>query len=117
IGLQVAFGRETAGLWLRRQQTVLQAASGDDAWRQAGQAMLTRAAQWHREVQVHTLKELAVSGGEVLQAAERKGGPWLSELLRELLLAVAAGELPNDRQTLLDHVKTGVKEDGSKSVD
>lgn len=117
IGLQVAFGRETAGLWLRRQQAVLQAASGDDAWRQAGQAMLTNAARWHREVRVHTLKELAVSGGEVLQAAGRKGGPWLSELLRELLLAVAAGELPNDRQTLLQHVETGGKENGSKSFD
>ncbi|MNN98811.1 CCA-adding enzyme [compost metagenome] len=79
--------------------------------------MLSNAARWHREVRVHTLKELAVSGGEVLQAAGRKGGPWLSELLRELLLAVAAGELPNDRQTLLQHVETGGKENGSKSFD
>ncbi|WP_410055659.1 CCA tRNA nucleotidyltransferase [Paenibacillus sp.] len=117
IGLQVAFGRETAGLWLRRQQAVLQAAEGDDAERQAGQAMLANASRWYREVQVHTLKELAVSGGEVLQAAGRKGGPWLSELMRELLLAAASGELPNDRRSLLEHVETVVKEDGSKPID
>ena len=118
IGLQVAFGRETAGLWLRRQQAVLQAAKGDAAKRQqAGQAMLHLAGQWHREVQVHTLKELAISGGEVLQAAGRKGGPWLSELLKELLLAVAAGELRNDKQSLLEHVETVVKKDGSKPID
>ncbi|GJM84282.1 hypothetical protein HMSSN139_67780 [Paenibacillus sp. HMSSN-139] len=68
-------------------------------------------------MQVHTLKELAVSGGEVLQAAGRKGGPWLSELMRELLLAAASGELPNNRRSLLEHVETVVKEDGSKPID
>nr|WP_178022888.1 CCA tRNA nucleotidyltransferase [uncultured Paenibacillus sp.] len=117
IGLQVAFGRETAELWLRRQQAVLQAVGGDDAERQAGQALLANAARWHREVQVHTLKELAVSGGEVLHASGRKGGPWLGELMRELLLIVAAGELPNERQPLLEHVETVVKQDGSKPID
>lgn len=116
IGLQVAFGRETAGRWLHRQQAVVQAAIGDDAKRQADQAILARAGQWHREVQVHTLKELAISGGEVLQTAGRKGGPWLSELLKQLLIAVAAGELPNDRLTLLKHVETVVKNDGSKPI-
>ncbi|EOS57541.1 CCA tRNA nucleotidyltransferase [Paenibacillus barengoltzii] len=116
IGLQVAFGRETAAWWLRRQQAVVQAAIGDDAQRQADQAILARAAAWHREVQVHTLKELAISGGDVLQAAGRKGGPWLSELLKQLLIAVAAGELSNDRATLLKHVEMVVKDDGSKPI-
>ncbi|WP_371859527.1 hypothetical protein [Paenibacillus barengoltzii] len=94
----------------------MQAAIGDDAKRQADQAILARAAAWHREVQVHTLKELAISGGDVLQAAGRKGGPWLSERLKQLLIAVAAGELPNDRATLLKHVETVVKNDGSKPI-
>jgi tRNA nucleotidyltransferase (CCA-adding enzyme) len=116
IGLQVAFGRETAAWWLHRQQAVVQAAIGDDAKRQADQAILARAAAWHREVQVHTLKELAISGGDVLQAAGRKGGPWLSERLKQLLIAVAAGELPNDRATLLKHVETVVEDDGSKPI-
>lgn len=107
IGLQVAFGRETAGLWLRRQQAVLAAAAGDDAGRQAALEVLARAERWHREVPVNTLKELAVSGGEVLQAIGRKGGPWLGELMRELLLQVAAGELSNDRRSLLKYVKKG----------
>lgn len=116
IGLQVAFGREIAGLWLRRQQAVLQAAVNGGAERQAGSSVLERAARWHREVQVHTLKDLAVSGGEVLQATGRKGGPWLGELMRELQLAVAAGELPNERQSLLEHVETVVKQ-GWKQTD
>lgn len=112
IGLQVAYGREIAACWLQRQQAVVEAAMGDAAKRQADQAILARAAAWHREVQVHTLKELAISGGDVLQAAGRKGGPWLSELLKQLLVAVAAGELPNDRAALLKHVETVVKDDG-----
>ncbi|MGG6309547.1 CCA tRNA nucleotidyltransferase [Paenibacillus macerans] len=117
IGLQVAFGRQTAALWLLRQRAMLQTAALGVAQREAALSLLELAAGWHREVPLHTLPELAVNGGEVLQITGRKGGPWLGELMKELLLAVAVGELPNERQVLLDHVEAMVKEDGSKPID
>ncbi|WP_341347972.1 CCA tRNA nucleotidyltransferase [Paenibacillus sp. FSL H3-0469] len=56
---------------------------------------------WTAEMPVRTLPELAVSGHEVTAALEKRPGPWLGVLLNQLLLAVAAGDLANDTQLLL----------------
>lgn len=56
---------------------------------------------WTAEMPVRTLAELAVSGHEVTGALEKRPGPWLGILLNQLLLAVAAGDLANDTQSLL----------------
>ncbi|MEK3759032.1 CCA tRNA nucleotidyltransferase [Paenibacillus sp. FSL P4-0338] len=56
---------------------------------------------WTAEIKVRTLAELAVSGHEVTAALEKRPGPWLGVLLHQLLLAVAAGDLANDTQLLL----------------
>lgn len=110
IRLELAFGRPIAALWLCRQPVLLQTAVIGAAQWKAEQALLKLAAGWHTEVRIHTLSELAVSGGEVLRMTGRKGGPWLGELMKELLLTVAAGELPNEQPAILDHVKAVVKE-------
>lgn len=51
---------------------------------------------------IRTLAELAVSGHEVTAVLEKRPGPWLGVLLHQLLLAVAAGDLANDNQLLLE---------------
>lgn len=56
---------------------------------------------WTAEMPIRILAELAVSGHEVTAALEKRPGPWLGVLLNQLLLAVAAGDLANDNQLLL----------------
>ncbi|MNE29693.1 CCA-adding enzyme [compost metagenome] len=57
-----------------------------------------------------SLAELAVTGKELSAVLDKRPGPWLGELLQRLLHAVAAGDLLNDKQLLLQEAK----KDGSK---
>lgn len=56
---------------------------------------------WLEEMFVSTLKELQISGKELTNHLNRQAGPWVSERLNKLLIAVAAGELKNEEQALL----------------
>lgn len=60
---------------------------------------------WTAEMPVRSLGELAVSGKELAGLLEKPPGPWLGVLLQQLLLAVAAGDSPNDKQVLLQEAR------------
>ncbi|MEC0170048.1 HD domain-containing protein, partial [Paenibacillus graminis] len=60
---------------------------------------------WTAEMPLHTLAELAVTGHELAGALQKRPGPWLGERLQQLLLAAAAGDVPNDTQLLLQEAK------------
>lgn len=109
INLEILFGKSVAALWLNRQCLIVSTLDCNEK-RQTEQNLLRQAQIWHDEVRVHTLSELAVNGGEVQQMTGRKGGPWLGELMKELLLATAYGDVSNEKQALLDRVNTVVKE-------
>ncbi|MFD1178757.1 CCA tRNA nucleotidyltransferase [Paenibacillus puldeungensis] len=109
IKLEILFGKSVAALWLTRQGLSISKLDCNEG-RQKEQNLLRRAQIWHDEVRVHTLSELAVNGGEVQQMKGRKGGPWLGELMKELLLATAYGDVQNEKQALLDRANTVVKE-------
>lgn len=54
---------------------------------------------------VRNLKELAVNGRDLLKAVGRPPGPWVGRLLNELLVRVAHGELPNEKDRLLAYAR------------
>ncbi|WP_150273583.1 CCA tRNA nucleotidyltransferase [Paenibacillus tepidiphilus] len=60
---------------------------------------------WIAAMPVYTLAELAVTGGELASALEKRPGPWVGEALKRLLLEVAAGTLDNDPQILLEQAQ------------
>ncbi|AIQ48143.1 hypothetical protein R70723_21190 [Paenibacillus sp. FSL R7-0273] len=60
---------------------------------------------WTAEMPVRTLAELAVSGKELAGLLGKAPGPWLGALLNKLLLAVAAGDCPNNQQVLLQEAR------------
>lgn len=60
---------------------------------------------WTAEMPLYTLAELAVTGNELAGALNKRPGPWLGERLQQLLLAAAAGDIPNDNQSLLQEAK------------
>ncbi|KGE17788.1 CCA tRNA nucleotidyltransferase [Paenibacillus wynnii] len=60
---------------------------------------------WMSCMTVTGLADLAVGGTELAEALDRRPGPWLGLVLNELLLKVATGDIPNDKQQLLAEVK------------
>jgi tRNA nucleotidyltransferase (CCA-adding enzyme) len=71
--------------------------------------LLERGEAWLHEMPCASLKELAVTGGDLATALERAAGPWLGRLLQELLEKAAVGELANEREALLQAVTQIVK--------
>lgn len=55
---------------------------------------------WNK-MPVKSLAELAVNGNDLLKCIQVKAGPWVRETLQHLLVCVALGELPNEKQVLL----------------
>ncbi|MNN03477.1 CCA-adding enzyme [compost metagenome] len=64
--------------------------------------------EWHHDMILYHISELAVSGGDVISFLERKGGPWLGDLMKNLLMNVACGDLPNEKESILEHAKVVV---------
>lgn len=98
IKLALQFGTDTSKRWLTMQQA-LEAAGAKDA---SDPRPLNG---WLQEMAIRSLKELNVSGNELLSALEKRGGPWLGELLNQLLLKTAAGIIDNDKTALIDEAR------------
>ncbi|MFC7682054.1 CCA tRNA nucleotidyltransferase [Paenibacillus sp. GCM10028914] len=64
---------------------------------------------WLEDIQVRSLKDLNLTGNELLQALNRRGGPWMGKVLQELLVKSAAGFIPNDRDALIEEAKRVIK--------
>ncbi|WP_042204299.1 CCA tRNA nucleotidyltransferase [Paenibacillus camerounensis] len=60
---------------------------------------------WTTGMPIRSLADLAVTGKELAGLLEKTPGPWLGVLLNKLLLAVAAGDSPNDQQVLLQEAR------------
>lgn len=113
IGIQLRFGKETADGWIAREGELLRAGILTANELMSRAHLLQEAANWHKEIPVHSLRELAIRGGDVIEHLGRKGGPWLGPLMDRLLLSVAAGEIPNEREALLEQAKDVVNEHGT----
>ncbi|TCS93364.1 CCA tRNA nucleotidyltransferase [Hazenella coriacea] len=62
---------------------------------------LSRLKQWWSEMPITHLKELDLSGMDLLQAIPKKTGPWIGERLNYLLEQVALRRLENRKDVLL----------------
>ncbi|WP_410514839.1 CCA tRNA nucleotidyltransferase [Paenibacillus sp. BR2-3] len=60
---------------------------------------------WMSQMPVTSLAGLVVGGKDLTENLNRRPGPWVGEILDKLLLAAAAGDIPNDRQLLLAEAK------------
>ncbi|WP_042478016.1 CCA tRNA nucleotidyltransferase [Bacillus ndiopicus] len=52
------------------------------------------------ELPIATTQQLAISGSDVIEWAQKKGGPWLKEALAAALLAVLTKQVENDKEQL-----------------
>lgn len=108
IELQLHYGQMISQLWLERERQWLscRGSAGKEALLRLNEEEM----RWNRDVPVHELKELAIRGGDVLAALGQRGGPWLGDLMKRLLQLVAVGDVPNEKELLLDYVKAVVKQ-------
>jgi tRNA nucleotidyltransferase (CCA-adding enzyme) len=121
ISLELAYGPETMADWLECHQALLQelaqAIYPVPEWEQLAESgflnsLLDQAKAWHEGLTVYELRDLAIAGSDVIQCTGKKGGPWLGQLMKQLLESVAMGDLINDREVLLEHAKDVVNRDG-----
>lgn len=109
ISLQLTFGQHTAGLWISRMRILLRSSKTVSGSSLLSAELLDLLEAWHVSIPVHQVRELVVKGNEVLEEARRPGGPWLGVLMKQLLYAVASGDIPNNKEALLNEVKRTVK--------
>lgn len=94
------FGPEAAGQWLHMAGRI--AGQRPDAY---PREVLANAREWTLQMGIYHIADLSVTGRDLLGLTGRKGGPWIGEILGELLLKVASQNLPNDKEILIDEVK------------
>lgn len=101
ITLELQLGKLTATNWLEREK-LLQLS---DKYK-----LLSG---WHHDIPIHEPGELNVNGQDLLADLGRQGGPWLGAILKELTYLVASGQLPNEKQDLLEWAQRKVSQDGT----
>lgn len=100
IKLVLAHGAEAAHSWLQMQTAM--------EWTGAATvspAVMEQLEGWLQELQIRNLKDLNITGSELLLALDKRGGAWLGELLGELLEKAAAGLINNDKESLINEAK------------
>lgn len=98
-------GAETAVEWLRMQEAINSSDNGGN------KDMLRRVRQWLENMEIKELKDLHITGSELLLETGRRGGPWLGGVLKHLLLHAAAGMLPNDKTSLMDEARRVINDE------
>ncbi|MGX7029932.1 CCA tRNA nucleotidyltransferase [Vagococcus zengguangii] len=58
----------------------------------------------YRALPIHSLKDLAVSGSDLIKHLEQQPGPWLGETLKELESAVLINNVSNEKASLLAYL-------------
>lgn len=94
------FGPEAAADWLAVRHAALRAggaASAAEAW------LLQHGSRWLGEMAISGAKELAISGKDLIGAAEGASpGPWVSAAIARLTRLAAIGRVANNRDALLE---------------
>lgn len=108
----LACGRQAAEDWLIIQR-LLPAGWRDQEVLHEEQieVIQSRGAAWSQSMKVHELKDLQITGENVLQLLGRKGGPWLGQLMKHLLRETAIGNIANQHDMLTNEVKRVAADD------
>ena len=106
ISLVLDSGRSTALNWLKLQRTLPEHRQlFPEEW-------LNLLTIWEQQMNIYHLKELEISGKEVMQVNNTPAGSWLGVLLQHLLVAVAAGIVQNDKKCLIEEIERVNKDHG-----
>ncbi|MGX1830594.1 CCA tRNA nucleotidyltransferase [Paenibacillus taichungensis] len=105
-------GRQATEDWLIIQQLLPKGWRGQDVLREEQIVVIqSRGAEWSQSMKVHELKDLHITGENVVQLLGRKGGPWLGQLMKYLLRETAIGNIANQHDMLTNEVKRVAADD------
>ncbi|ADM70543.1 CCA-adding enzyme [Paenibacillus polymyxa E681] len=106
IRLLIRLGKDTASDWLDLYKTLPASFRGLPPRVEKHVAKTAElASSWTKQAVVVRIKDLNITGNELVQAMNRPGGPWLGQIMEQLLQAVACGDIPNETETLLQEAK------------
>ncbi|MED5017742.1 CCA tRNA nucleotidyltransferase [Paenibacillus chibensis] len=100
VVIVLRFGKEIAGQWLNMAEQIVKRNPAA-----ISASILDHGTAWIEQMGIYRLSELAISGKDLLEITGRKGGPWVGEIMDQLLLKVASSHMPNDREALINEVK------------
>ncbi|WP_110112437.1 CCA tRNA nucleotidyltransferase [Bacillus sp. CGMCC 1.16541] len=60
----------------------------------------------HSDLPIHSFQDVVVNGADVMKWVDKKGGPWLSEVLRMIEMNIVNGQLINDKDAIKEWVKS-----------
>ncbi|HEY2494330.1 MAG TPA: hypothetical protein VGI33_15670, partial [Paenibacillus sp.] len=99
MSLVLKFGLLTANRWLE-----LHTIMANDLDHEVKE-WLDLFSQWNSEMKAFHLKELDITGREIMMLSHRSAGPWLGQVLNHLLLQVAVGVISNHKESLIREVE------------
>jgi tRNA nucleotidyltransferase (CCA-adding enzyme) len=99
ISMVLTFGTLTAESWINLQRVL------PERRRVIPTQNLELFTTWRNQMKIQHLKELGVTGLEIMKILDRQSGPWLREVLQHLLLVVSAGFVGNDKDSLVNEIK------------
>ncbi|MBE1445929.1 CCA tRNA nucleotidyltransferase [Paenibacillus sp. OAS669] len=82
----------------------------------AGRILGQQGLHWLEEIPVDKLSGLHISGGEVISRMAVPAGPWVANVLQQLLREAALGSLANEKDVLLDRAERIYKEHYSSGM-
>ena len=59
---------------------------------------------------IHSLKELAINGHDLMETFKMKPGKWLKDVLEQCEKAVILRQIENSKSVLLDYAKSYLEE-------
>ncbi|BBH20958.1 CCA-adding enzyme [Paenibacillus baekrokdamisoli] len=86
----LTYGKDAAASWLRTAAKTT-----------GSNAAMDKLDDWLQTLPLSTVRDLAIGGADILALLQKPSGPWLGQLLNELLRSVVFGEVPNDKKRLL----------------
>ncbi|MGF7049910.1 tRNA nucleotidyltransferase (CCA-adding enzyme) [Paenibacillus sp. DS2015] len=99
MSLVLKFGIVTAKRWIELHTLISQ-----DEGHEVNEWMKL-CSRWNTEMNAFHLKELDITGREVMALSGRAAGPWLGQMLNHLLLQVAVGVISNHKESLIREVE------------
>lgn len=64
----------------------------------------------YRALAIHSMKDVAINGRDLMTQFHKESGPWLKEWLQAAEHGIIAGEVLNEKQSLFDYLLTRYKE-------
>lgn len=105
ISWLLRWGKEAAADWLAVNGVLPQESRQHTGSRTTADMLAAYGGNWTAQTSLQQMKDLRVTGGELLAELNRRSGPWLGKLMQRLLLAAACGDIANEKERLIDEAK------------